>query len=73
MNKAEFAFYQIQNFEHVKKDIPFLQKKIIPALQYSISLALIVYHFSIEKSIYIENKLCHSSKSKKKLTLFNSL
>ena len=51
--KPEFAFYQIQTFTWQKREY-FPKKKIIPTLQYSICLAILLYHKTNILSIFMQ-------------------
>ena len=54
LNKAGICILSNSIFVHREKGYTFSKKKIIPTLQYSISLANLLYRISIKKAI--ENK-----------------
>ena len=71
--KVEFAFYQILSLASRKKDIPLPIKKVIPVLQYSISLAYTLYYKMVGLSmVFSKNNhfqlnrtsVCHSERRK---------
>ena len=55
IQRIEFAFYQILSLNKPKKRYTFLKKKIIPTLQYSISLAKLFYHIKVILSSNYKN------------------